>query len=51
MPKSKKDVSKEISNNREMSKQLSEGIKDRADKETRGKSGRFSALGESSDKN
>ena len=51
MPKSKKDVSKELNNNREMSKQSSESIKDRTDKETRGKSGRLSGLGESSDKN
>lgn len=51
MPKSKKDVSKEINNNREMSKQSNEGAKDNGDKETRGKSGRLSGLGESSDKN
>ena len=50
MPKSKKDVSKQINNNSHMSKQFSEGIKDRADKETRGKSGMLSGLGESSDK-
>ena len=50
MPKSKNDVSKEINNNRDMSKQVSGEIKARADKETRGKSGRLSGLGESSDK-
>ena len=50
MPKSKEDVSKEINNNKKMSKQSSEGIEDRADKETRGKSGRLSGLGERSDK-
>ena len=50
MPKSKKDVAKEINNNKEMGKQLSEGVNNRSDKETRGKSGMLSGLGETSDK-
>ena len=50
MPKSKKDVVTEINNNKERSKQITNGIEDRVDKETRGKSGRLSGLGESSNK-
>jgi len=50
MPKSKKDVDLEINNNEDMSKQYREGIKDRSDKETRGKSGKLSGLGETTDK-
>ena len=49
MPKSKKDVDLEINNNEDMSKQFSENIKDRSEKETRGKSGKLSGLGETSD--
>jgi hypothetical protein len=51
MPKSKGDVSKEIYNNKKEGNKVGEEISERADKETRGKSGRFSGLGETEHKN